>query len=163
MTSPALEKFSAPRLRHEVDALGRSTGENYFVRARRAEIIGDDLPRVLVGVGRTRTQFVQAAMHIGVVVLVVMPEGIDHRTRLLRGGRVVEIDQGLAVYRFAQDREILTDCGPVDGSAENFVHHLICDGSRGSPLHFAPCGRPRRNFDAPRYIQSLLQLDFGFG
>ena len=41
------EKFLAPRLRHEVDALGRPAGEDDFVRARRAEIVGDALSRTL--------------------------------------------------------------------------------------------------------------------
>ena len=52
--------------------------------------------RVLVSLGRAGAQLVQAAMHVGVVVLVVVPQRIEHRARLLRGGGVVEIDQRLA-------------------------------------------------------------------
>ena len=114
------EKFSAPRLRHEIDALRRPAREDDLVRARRAEVVAPRLPRALVRLGRARTQLVQAAMHVGVVVLVVVAQRLDHRARLLRRGRVVEIDQRLAVHLFVQDREVLADRGPVDGSARKF-------------------------------------------
>ena len=37
-------------------------------------------------------------MHIGVVVLVIMPERIEDRARFLRRRRIVKIDQRLAVH-----------------------------------------------------------------
>ncbi len=46
------EKFSAPRLRDEVDAFRRPARENDLVRARRVEIVRHALPRALVGLGR---------------------------------------------------------------------------------------------------------------
>ena len=132
------EKFSAPRLRHQVDALGRSAGENDLVRTRRAQIIGDALPRALVGLGRARAQFVQAAMHVGVVVLVIMPERIEHRARLLRRGRVVEIDQRLAMHLLVEDREVLANRGPIDGSAGDLVHRPNLRWQLdGAPLYFS--------------------------
>ena len=66
------EKFSAPGLRDEVDAFRRPAGENDFVRTRRVEIARHALPCTFVGLGGARTQLVQTAMHIGVVVLVIM-------------------------------------------------------------------------------------------
>ena len=75
------KKFSAPGLRHEVDALRRSAREDDFVRACRAQIIRHALARSLVSFGRARAQFVQTAMHIGVVVFVIMPQRLDHRAR----------------------------------------------------------------------------------
>ena len=73
------KKFSAPRLRDEIDALGRAAGEDDLVGARRADVVRDALPRVFVSFRRARAQLVQAAMHIGVVVLVVIPQRIEHR------------------------------------------------------------------------------------
>ena len=48
-------------------------------------------------------------MHVGVFVRVVACDPVDHRLRLLRRGRVVEIDERLAMHRMMQDREVLAD------------------------------------------------------
>ena len=74
-------------------------------------------------------------MHIGVVVLVVVPERIDHRPRLLRRRGVIEIDQRLAVHLLVEDREVLADRIPIEGAARDFVHSLICDATGGAPLY----------------------------
>ena len=44
------------------------------------------------GGGGAIAQFVDAAVDVGVVVLVVIAQGLEHRARLLRGGGVVEVD-----------------------------------------------------------------------
>jgi hypothetical protein len=76
-------KFSSPRLRHEIDAFGRSAGKNDLVRIRCADVFGHTPPRIFVSFRRTRTQSVQTAMDIGVVVLVEILNRLDHRSRLL--------------------------------------------------------------------------------
>jgi hypothetical protein len=43
---------------------------------------------------------------IGVVLLVVIGNGLDDLFRLLRGGGVVEVDEGVAVYFSFQDWEV---------------------------------------------------------
>ena len=74
-------------------------------------------------------------MHIGVVVLVVMLERIEDRTRFLRRGRIVKIDQRPAMHLFAEDREVLANRIPIEGAARDFVHSLICDATGGAPLY----------------------------
>ena len=112
------QKFSAPGLRNQVDAFRCPAGENDFVRAGGADVFRHALARFFVSFGRARTQLVQAAMDIRVVVFVIMPQRIGHRPRLLRRGRIIEIDKGFSLHAFAQDRKILADRCPIDtGSA----------------------------------------------
>ena len=47
-----------------------------------------------------------AAMDVGVVVLVIIHQRLDHRARFLRGGGVVEIDERLPMDLLIQNREI---------------------------------------------------------
>ena len=115
----------------------RAAGKNNFVRTSRAQIGRNPLPRVLVGLGRAGAQFVQPAMHVGVVVLVIMPERSEHRARLLRGGRVVEIDQRPAMHLLVEDRKVFPNRRPIDGSAGDLVHDLICDGRDDAPPYFS--------------------------
>ena len=66
----------------------------------------DGVAGFLVGVGGAGGQLVRGAVDVGVLVGVEVGQPVDDRLRLLRGGRVVEPDQRLAVDRFAQDREV---------------------------------------------------------
>src|SRR2546423_8006039 len=47
-------EFPAPCLRHKINALSRAAREDDFVRASRADVIRDALPRVFVSFGRAR-------------------------------------------------------------------------------------------------------------
>jgi hypothetical protein len=64
-------------------------------------------------VGGAVAQFVETAMNVGVVVFVVMDEGINYRPRLLRCRCVVEIDQRTILDLLVESREIFAPCGPV--------------------------------------------------
>ena len=108
------QKFSAPRLRDQINALGRAARENNLLGGGRAEIGGDALPRCFVSLRRPRAQLVQTAMHIGIVVFIVIPERFDYHPRLLRGRRAVEVNQWMPMRPLTQDREILTDRCPSD-------------------------------------------------
>ena len=55
-------------------------------------------------------------MHVGVFGRVGVLDAVQHRLRLLRRGRVVEIDERLAVDLHAEDREILADAVDVIGA-----------------------------------------------
>ena len=50
---------------------------------------------------------VDAAMDVGVVLAVVVGDGIDDDARLLAGRRRVEVDEAVAVHLLVEDREIL--------------------------------------------------------
>ena len=58
-----------------------------------------------------------AAVHVGVVVVVVVLKGLEHLARLLAGGGVVEVDQRLAqAGGLCQQGEIrASECGQVVG------------------------------------------------
>src|SRR5205823_6147195 len=96
------EKFSAPSLRDQIDAFGGAASENDFIRAFRADEIGHPLPRFFVMLSRARTQGVEAAMHVGVFVFVIIANDIEHGSWLLRAGRAVKINQGVTVHALAQ-------------------------------------------------------------
>src|SRR4029077_7633673 len=85
-------EFSAPSLRYEIDAFGRPAGEYDLICTSRADIFCNTLPRFLISLGRPRTQHMQPAMHIRVVVLVKIPQSLDHRARFLRGRSAIEIN-----------------------------------------------------------------------
>jgi hypothetical protein len=111
------EDLPAPRLRDEIDALGRSSREDDLLRRRRAEIAGDLRARGLVSLGGARAQLVQAAVDVGVVVLVVAAQRIENGARFLRRRGVVEINERVPVNLLVEDRELGADGGPVAGVA----------------------------------------------
>ena len=86
------DKFSAPRLRHEIYTFRGSAREDDFVSACGADIVSDTLARFFVSFRRTRAQLVQSAMHICVFVFVVPPKYVDHRARFLRRCGAIKID-----------------------------------------------------------------------
>ena len=91
------------------------------------------LARRLVGLGRGVGEIVQAAMDVGVFVLVGVHEPVEDGLRLLRRGGVVEIDERLAVRALGQDREILPDLLDVvrgGGGSHGVVHASASDGLR---------------------------------
>jgi len=126
------EKFSAPGLSDEIDPFGRAAGEDDFVRTGGAEVLGDASPRAFIRLGRARTELVQAPMDVGVLVLVIISQGLENLSRLLGGRRVVEIDKWMVVRPFPQDREVFPDRAPIPFRARNFVHvpNLPCESRR---------------------------------
>jgi hypothetical protein len=54
-------------------------------------------------------------VHGGVRVREEVALGVEHRERLLTGGRGVEIGEGVAVDLLGQDREVRLDRGGVEG------------------------------------------------
>ena len=49
-------------------------------------------------VGSLLRKVVHAAMHVGVHVQVLVAHGIKHTKGLLRGCRIIQIDQGFSIY-----------------------------------------------------------------
>ncbi len=85
------------RRRDEIDRLRRVAGEDdLFVRGG-VEEGANALARDFEGFGRGIGQIVQAAMHVGVFVLVGLGQPLDDDARLLRRSGIVEIDKRLAV------------------------------------------------------------------
>src|SRR5437867_359481 len=128
-------KFSAPSLRHKIDALGGSTREHDFVSACSADVFCNAPSRFFISFRRARAQRVQSAMHIRVFVFVIAPKRVDYCPRFLRGCGAIKIDQRMAVRLLTQDREILADGAPVYTAASNLVHAIICSTRCRAPLY----------------------------
>ena len=128
------QRVSAPGLRHQIDALGCPASEDDLVRAGRAQVFGHALPRMFVGGRRARTQFMQAAMHIGVVMLIVMAKRIDDRTRLLGRGGVIEINKRMTMRLFVQNRKIFANDIPIQFATARSLHGVICSPRRWALL-----------------------------
>src|SRR5213593_292016 len=128
-------KFSAPRLGNEVNALRRSPRENDFVSVRCADVSCNALACLFVSLRRARTQGVQSPMNIGVLVFVKILKRLDHWSRLLRSRSAVEINQRMPVRLFVKNWEIFTDRVPIDRGRSNLVHTTICYTWRRAPIY----------------------------
>src|SRR5688572_203697 len=102
-----------PAMGHQVDSLGRIAGINNLAAALCADELCDTRARLLIPVGGDLAHLVHATVDVGVGSAVVIVHRIQHYLWLLRSGRAVEIDQGLAVHRARQNREVGTYFGPV--------------------------------------------------
>ena len=118
-----LQSLAAEGVGDEIDRLGGVAGEDDLFRPSGIEERTHLLARAFVGLGRGIGEVMQAAMHIGVFVRVGVLDAIEHRLRLLRRGRVVEIDERLAIDLHAEDREILADAGDVIGAVGDCGMH----------------------------------------
>ena len=113
------------RARDKVDRLGRPADEDALPRGVGVDEAGVRRSRSLVQRRRLLREHVQAAVDVGVVVPVVVAHRIDHRVGLLRRGRVVEVDQRLAVNLPSQDREARAEGLHVESSGNRSVR---CEG-----------------------------------
>ena len=92
------ELAPAPALRDEVDAFGRPAGEDDLAGRRRVEEAGDLLAHLVVRHRGALAQVVHPAVDVGVFGGVETGHRLDDRSRLLAGGRVVEVDERLAAH-----------------------------------------------------------------
>ena len=88
---------AAPRLRDEVDRLGRAAREDDLLLVARVDEALHRRARLLVRVGGRLAEVVHAAMDVRVLLGVVADDARRSPPRLLRRGGVVEIDERLAV------------------------------------------------------------------
>ena len=90
----------------EIDRLGGVAGEHDLAPVGGVDEPLHLAPGGIVRGGRALAEIVDAAMDVGVVVLVEVLERVDHRARLLSAGRRVEIDQRPVVHPGGEDREV---------------------------------------------------------
>src|SRR5438067_10070222 len=128
------DKFSAPCLGHQIDALSGPTCEDDFVCARCTDVFCNTPPRFFVSLCCTRTQGVQPTMNVGIIMLVKVTKRLDHRARFLGSGRAIKIDQRMAMGLLAQNREIFAKGLPIDRAGGNLVHTIICSAQRCAPI-----------------------------
>ena len=96
----------APGARHQVDRLGGVAREDQLFVAARADEARHFAARALEREGGLLAQLVDAAMDIGVGVLVVVFQAHDHPPRLLRRSAAIQKRQRLAIDLLLQDREL---------------------------------------------------------
>ena len=108
-----LQMLKRPGRSDEVDALGGAPGEDDFLRGSGINEFRDAFARGFVSVGGAVAQLMDAAVDVGVVVLVVAHEGVDDLARFLAGGRVVEVDQPMPVDFLIEDWEVGAESGPI--------------------------------------------------
>ena len=102
-----------PAVGDEVDRLGDVLGEHDLARLP-AEEAGDLRAGVLVAARRLLRDRVHAAVHVGVRLAVHAVHRVEHRLRLLRRRRRVEVHEALAVHLALQDREVGLDPSDVE-------------------------------------------------
>src|SRR5437773_12425040 len=85
--------------------------------------------------GGRRGHWGQAAMHVGGFMFVIASNEIGDGARLLGGGRVVEVNQRMAVDEHPQNRKILAERGPIHATHGHPVHEIICSKPRLAPLY----------------------------
>ena len=99
-------------LRDQIHCLGGAAHENNLLGVRCAEKFAHFLPARLEQFGRSAGEGVRGAVDIGIIATVKLRGRVNHRLRLLRGGRVVQPDQ-----RFPIDE--LVQCGKIAAHAFN--------------------------------------------
>ena len=72
--------------------------------------------RALKSLGGTPAQFVDAAVDIGVVILVKPAQGVDDGSGLLRSGGIVQIDERMSMNLLVKDGKILAQAFHVKNS-----------------------------------------------
>src|ERR1043166_3918876 len=130
----------------EVDGLGDAAHEDALARLARVQEPSRLLARALVGRGRLLAQVVDAAVYVRVLLAQVFRAALDDDARNLRRGRVVEVDERLAVHRLGENGEVFADALHVPAfRSVSFLRCLLCRdhlfNSRtlaSSPLRFQP-------------------------
>src|SRR5690606_26257455 len=106
---------------------------------------GDRGPGLLVERGRLDREDVRAAVHVGVVAVVVLAHRLDDLPRLLRGGGAVEEHQGTAVDLALQHGEVGTDRGGVECHARWYQRGRPSPRPAGTGREPTACLRGRRS------------------
>ncbi len=91
------QKFSSPTVGDEIDRFGRAAREDDALRRGGSDKLRHFFARAFILRRRFLAQGMDAAMDIGVCFLIKARFRVDHGKRLLRRGRIVEINERLAM------------------------------------------------------------------
>lgn len=111
-TIPRLEPGTQVALCHQIDPFGGPPGPDDLPVAGGPDPLGQLLAHLFEAAGGLIRQAMCSPVHIGIATLVVVAEGINDRARLLCGGRIVQIHQGVSVHPGGQQGEIPAQTGP---------------------------------------------------
>ena len=110
-----LDVAAPPRLRDEVDRLGRIPNEDDLARRFAVDEVGHHVSSRLVLRRRSLGQVIDAAMDVGVRLPVIAVDGGDDLLGFLRAGRAIEKRQSLfALVPGRENREIVPYSCPID-------------------------------------------------
>ena len=98
----------AEREGQQVDAFGRAAGEDDLARRTGVDEAAHGFARLLVQFGGLLREEVDAAVYVGIHVVVFVADGFDHLARLLRRRGVVEIDERTAIDLTLKDGKIFS-------------------------------------------------------
>ena len=101
------------RSRDQIDRLSRALGEDDLIDRPSMDQLGHTATGGFIGLGGFIGEAVQAAVDVGIGRFHHPAHRLDHRPRLLAGGRTVQIDQRLAVDLPQQNGELFADLGDV--------------------------------------------------
>ena len=103
---PTLQSRTAETLRHEIYRGCRAARQHDLAARIRIDERGNLVPRAFKRFGRAAAEFVDAAMHVGVIVPLVIRHRVDHGGRLLCRRRAVQVYERLLVDRLVERREV---------------------------------------------------------
>ena len=93
ISSPGFEHRAAVALGDQIDGLGRAAHEHDLVARAGVDEGHQPVARPLVERGRLLAQRMHAAVDVGVMVALVVVDGVDHGQRPLGGGAAVQVGQ----------------------------------------------------------------------
>ena len=109
-----LEHRPAPGLGDEIDALGAALRQHDFPAVRGVDEVLEQRARPFVRTRSALAQEVRGPVDVGVVVGVVIVQGIEDRLRLLRRVGAVEIDERPPMNLLLEDWEIGADAFHIE-------------------------------------------------
>ena len=132
------ETGAPPTLRDEIDRFGRSARKHHLGLLGRVEEAADLFARLLETHGRALREEMDRSVDVGAVPRVDVGDRVDHRLRLERGRRTVEVDQWLPVHVLMKRGEVFPHAPRVErrgarGCDERGVGHA-------TPSMSSPCG-----------------------
>ena len=106
LVAVALKVTPCKRAGHQVDTLGGAACEDNLMAVAGTDKGLHLTAHTLIGLRGHRSQMVGTAVDIGIAVAIVAVERFNHRQRLLRRGRIVEVHQLVPVHLRAQYEEL---------------------------------------------------------
>ena len=93
---------------YEVESFGCSTRENYLIRCLGIEKLAHSLAGSLMEFGGLLTEPMHSTVHIGIDVQIFFAHRIKHTKRLLRGSRIVKINEWTVINRSRKNWKIFS-------------------------------------------------------
>jgi hypothetical protein len=63
---------------------------------------------LFIGHRNLLTKFMHPAMDVGILLRIIIADGLNNLNRFLSGGSIIEIDKGFTVHLLAKNRKILS-------------------------------------------------------